>query len=169
MAEYSNKMLIGTAYSEYFVPLNTYIEVLDPNDKDFGLQGFVMKTVFDAGVASAIGSLVGTTNASGAKTVTPDQSDSGSPAGAGCLGRGGGICQFAVALNVTRYGWVQCLGVSRTILKTGGALAAGALFVWSGDDAAAAFTDPGNEELVRGLCLVAAASNEVAAGGILLF
>jgi hypothetical protein len=164
--ELVNKMLVGTAYTEYFVPLNTYFEELDVNDRDFGLQGFVMKTVFDAGVATSIGSPVGSTQASGGKTVTPDQSDAG---GADILHRGGGAAQFAVAANVTNYGWVQCQGISRAILKVTGAIAANGLLIWAGDDDVDVFTDPGNEELIFGRALVAAASDQIAAGGVLFF
>ena len=163
--ELSNKMKVGTAYDTYTVPLNTYFEELDVNNKDFGLQGFVMKTIFDAGVATSIGSPVGSTLASGGNIVTPDQSDAGK---AGVLGRGGGIAQCAVALNVTRYAWVQCRGIGRAIMLTTGALAAGDLGSWTGDDTVAVVGTDEEFAFVHALVVAAGSPLQVPAGGYLL-
>lgn len=145
--------------------LNWRFEQVDVNSEDYGTQGFVYKKLFDAGVAAIKGSPVGETQASGGGTVTPDQSDAGS---AGILGTGGGIAQWAVAANTTLFGFVQYQGIGRVLMKTTGALAANALGVWTGDDTVAAFTDPGNEELIFVRALVAASGGDVAAGGYLL-
>ena len=161
--ESANKMQIGTAYSAYSVPLNTYIEVLDVNDKDFGLQGFVMKTVLDAGVATSIGSPVGSTNASGAKIVTPDYSDVTKTS---ILGRLGGIAQAAVAAGTTSYEWIQCLGLNRVAAKCTGAVAAGVQVEWTDDDTFAVLA---TADSASGKALVAAASGTVATGGLYIY
>ena len=161
--ELVTRQAVGTAMSTQEHSLNVYFEEHDLNDRDLGIQGFVYKKIFDAGVATIIGSPVGCTQASGGGIVTPDQSD----AGAGAV-FGGGIAQFAVALNVTRFGWVQRYGISRSIVKTTGALAAGVFGRWSGDDTVAAIT-AGTDD-AEGFCwnLVAASGGSVAAGGTLL-
>ena len=161
--ESANKMKIGTAYSTYSVPLNTYIETLDVNDQDFGLQGFVMKTVLDAGVATSIGSPVGSTNASGAKIMTPDYSDVNKGS---ILGRLGGIAQFAVAAGTTSYGWVQNLGLNRVAAKCTGSVAAGVQVEWTDDDTFAVLA---TADVAFGKDLVAASGGTVAAGGLYLY
>lgn len=163
--EWSARQAVETSASTQQVPFNIYFEQMDVNTADYGLQGFVYKNIFDSGVATSKGSPVGATQAAGGSIVTPDQSDAG---GAGVLGRGGGIAQVAVAANTNAYQWVQCVGIGRVLMKCTGALAANALGVWTGDDTVAAFTDPGNEELIFVRALVAASGGEVAAGNYLL-
>ena len=157
------RQAVGTGNADQQHPLNVYYEELDVNDRDFGIQGFVYKKILDAGVATAIGSPVGSTQASGGGIVTPDQSDSGA---GGVFG--GGIAQYVVAAGTTSFGWVQRYGISRTIVKTTGALAAGVFGRWSGDDTVAAIT-AGTDD-AEGFCwnLVAASGGSVAAGGTLL-
>lgn len=164
--EWSARQSVEKSESTQQIPFNVYFEELDVNTSDFGIQGFVYKNIFDAGVACVKGSPVGSTQASGGKIVTPDQSDAG---GAGILGTGGGLVQYIVAANTNAYGWIQNFGINRVLAITTGALAANALGIWSADDTIAAFTDPGNEELIFCRALVAASGGSVAAGGLLLF
>lgn len=165
MADVIAKGKVGTAYADQLMDLNLYYEEqeLSAGNQDWGIQGFVWKKVFDAGVAAIIGSPAGETQASGGGTVTPDQSDSG----AGGI-FGGGICTAAVTANTTRYEFLQCRGIGRQIMKTTGALAAGVFARWSGDDTCAAIT-AGTDD-AEGFCwtLVAASGGSVAAGGVRL-
>lgn len=158
---------VGTAYSTQVQEYNTCRCEQDPNNAGYGVQYFVFKKVFDAGVATSIGSPVGSTQASGGNIVTPDQSDASS--GGGIRGISGGVAQVAVAANTNRFQFIQYAGIGRVALQTTGALAAGALGVWSGDDTVAAFTDPGNEELIFVHALVAASGGTCAAGGYVIF
>lgn len=156
---------VGATYTTQIQALNTVCTRQDPNDQDRGVQEFVFKTVFDAGVATSVGSPVGVPTAdTNVETVTPDQSDSTST---GILGLNGGVALVAVAANTTNYQFIQCRGVGRVALLTGGAVVDNSNLEWSGDNTVIA--QSGGLELIFGRNAVAAASNQIAAGGYVLY
>lgn len=163
MAEYAIRQKVDTVSATQQHPFNVYFEEMDVNTADYGHQGYVYKTILDAGVATSAGSPVGSTQASGGSVVTPDQSDAGS---AGIRFRGGGIAPVAVAAGATKYGWIQCVGINRVAAICTGALAANAQGEWTADDTIAAFS---NSQFIFCRALVAASGGSVAAGGLLLF
>ena len=160
--ESAARLPVGTAADTQVAILNTEMDQLDVNSSDRGKQRFIFKKILDAGVGTSIGSPVGEVQGTGGGTVTPDQSDVGAGA---ILHGGGGIAQFAVAAGTTSYGWVQRSGIGRTVLKTTGALAAGALGYWSGDDTVVVYTAGTHDAYVFVMALVVAASGSVPAGG----
>ena len=166
MAEWAKKQAVGVSATDAQHALNIYFEEADPvNGSDFGMQGFVYKKIFDAGVATVLGCPVGDVAAAGGGTVTPDISD----VNAGAIkGRGGGLTTFVTALNVTAYGWVQNVGYTRYSTITTGAVAAEADLEWTDDLTIAAFT---NAKWIFGKARVAAAGTplRIAAGGVMLF
>lgn len=163
MSEWSTKQAVETSASTQQVPFNVYFEELDVNTPNFGIQGFVYKNIFDAGVATAKGSPVGCTNASGGSIVTPDFSDTSASA---MRFRCGGIAAYVVAANTNAYGWVQSLGCNRVPLQTTGAVAAGAQLEWTDDFTVAAFS---NAQNIFGRTQIAAASGFIAAGGAWIY
>ena len=166
MAEWAARLKVGAAAETKLIPYNAVMGEMDVNNSDFGVQRFVFKQVFDAGVAASAGSPVGTTQAAGGGIVTPDQSDVTAIA---IRGMNGGICTFAVAANAIRYGWIQFEGVNRYgALAGSGTITAGVGTVWSGDDT---LTDVGatDEEAIFAVPQVTKnSSNVIVAGNLLL-
>ena len=133
MAEWGARVKVGgNTATAGVIPLNSVVHEHDINNKAFGLQSFVWKSILDATINVSVGTVVGSTLAAGMGICTPDISDT---TAAMAIGMMGGLATVAVTAGTTDYQWVQFKGLNRYDARaTTGTVTAGLFQLWSDDD-----------------------------------